>query len=186
MGLKPLELPADHPSNNFREGTYEGDITIVNWPQNDYFLGNLIDVSEDEFQKNGETGKQLSHSLFYWLQTEAPRPDGGAGCRIEAARSIMGTEDGMAKYPYIRESRRIKGEFTVLEEHVGAENRMMVAGEKEGAKAASFYDSVGIGYYPIDLHPSTGGTITSTSITPLSNPAGCAAPRADEQPTPRE
>ncbi len=44
----------------------------------------------------------------------------------------MGTEGGMAKYPYIRESRRIKAVFTVLEEHVGAENRKLVAGEEEG------------------------------------------------------
>ncbi len=28
--------------NNFKPGTYSGDITIVNWPQNDYMLGNLI------------------------------------------------------------------------------------------------------------------------------------------------
>ncbi len=63
----------------------------------------------------------------------------------------------MAKYPYIREARRIKAEFTVLEEHVGAENRILVAGETNGTKAADFYDSVGIGYYHIDLHPSSNG-----------------------------
>ena len=34
---------------------------------------------------------------------------------------IVGTEDGLAKYPYIRESRRIQAEFTVLEQHVGAQ-----------------------------------------------------------------
>ncbi|HBG57480.1 MAG TPA: FAD-dependent oxidoreductase, partial [Porphyromonadaceae bacterium] len=90
--------------HNFVEGTYDGDITIVNWPQNDFFPGNLIDVPEKEFQRNIERAKQLSHSLFYWLQTEAPRPDGGNGWRgLRLRRDIMGTEDGMAKYPYIRE-----------------------------------------------------------------------------------
>lgn len=144
--------------NNFAEGTYDGDITIVNWPQNDYFPGNLIDVSEDEFKKTVENGKELSHSLFYWLQTEAPRPDGGQGWHgLRLRGDVMGTEDGMAKYPYIREARRIKAEFTVLEEHVGAENRILVAGETKGTKAADFYDSVGIGYYHIDLHPSSNG-----------------------------
>ena len=144
--------------NNFAEGTYDGDITIVNWPQNDYFPGNLIDVSEDEFKKTVENGKELSHSLFYWLQTEAPRPDGGQGWHgLRLRGDVMGTEDGMAKYPYIREARRIKAEFTVLEEHVGAENRILVAGETNGTKAADFYDSVGIGYYHIDLHPSSNG-----------------------------
>ena len=27
---------------NFLPGTYAGDITLVNWPQNDYWLGNLV------------------------------------------------------------------------------------------------------------------------------------------------
>jgi hypothetical protein len=144
--------------NNFTEGTYEGDITIVNWPQNDFFPGNLIDVPEKEFQKNVARAKQLSHSLFYWLQTEASRPDESNGwCGLRLRGDIMGTEDGMAKYPYIREARRIKAEFTVLEEHVGAENRKLIAGEIEGKHSAKFYDSIGIGYYHIDLHPSSKG-----------------------------
>jgi hypothetical protein len=42
----------------------------------------------------------------------------------------MGTEDGLAKYPYVRESRRIKAVFTVLEEHVGTQNRGLVTGKK--------------------------------------------------------
>ena len=63
--------------DNFIKGTYDGDITIVNWPQNDYMLGNIIDVSDDEFKKQISHAKQLSLSLLYWLQTEVPRPDGG-------------------------------------------------------------------------------------------------------------
>ncbi|WP_073166658.1 FAD-dependent oxidoreductase [Tangfeifania diversioriginum] len=95
--------------NNFEPGTYDGDITIVNWPQNDYFLGDVIDVSEKEFKKHIETARQLNLSLFHWLQTEAPRPDGGTGWPGLRLRSdVMGTTDGMAKYPYIRESRRIR------------------------------------------------------------------------------
>ncbi len=64
----------------------------------------------------------------------------------------------MAKYPYVRESRRIKAVFTVLEEHVGEENRKLVAKKNEDPNSAAFFhDSVGVGYYPIDLHPSTRG-----------------------------
>src|SRR5690606_5351941 len=59
--------------NNFRPGIYSGDITIVNWPQNDYMLGDLISASEKEFEKHIEASKQLSLSLLYWIQTEAPR-----------------------------------------------------------------------------------------------------------------
>ena len=165
--------------NNFSPGTYDGDITIVNWPQNDYFLGDIIDVSEKEFKRHIEAARQLSLSLFYWLQTEAPRPDGGLGWPGLRLRSdIMGTNDGMAKYPYIRESRRIKAEFTILEEHVGAENRKMVAGEEAGKKAAGFYDSVGTGYYHIDLHPSSrGDNYIDFASLPFQIPLGALLPQ---------
>ena len=142
--------------NNFIPETYRGDITIVNWPQNDYLIGNL-DGSEEEFNRHVTRAKQLSLSLFYWLQTEIPRPDGGqgwAGLRLRC--DVLGTDDGMAKYPYIRESRRIKALFTILEEHVGKEQREKITG-KSAEFGAPFFDSVGVGYYRIDLHPSTGG-----------------------------
>lgn len=141
--------------NNFVNGTYTGDITVINWPQNDYMLGNIIGASQKDFNKHFNGAKQLSLSLLYWLQTEAPREDGGKGFpEVRLRKDIMGTEDGLAKYPYIRESRRIKAMFTILEEHVGKENRAMVASPSEKNVAAPFYDSVGVGYYHIDLHPS--------------------------------
>ncbi len=144
--------------DNFKPGTYQGDITIVNWPQNDYFPGNIIDVSEKEFKKHIENSKQLSLSLFYWLQTDVPRPDGGKGWPgLRLRGDILGTQDGLAKYPYFRESRRIKAIFTILEEHIGVANRALITGKESGNRAADFYDSVGTGYYHIDLHPTSGG-----------------------------
>ena len=143
--------------DNFKPGTYSGDITIVNWPQNDYMLGNLIG-SEGDFTTHFEASKQLSLSLLYWLQTEVPRADGGKGWSgLRLRNDITGTEDGLAKYPYVRESRRIKAIFTILEEHVGKENYDLVS-NKTNKVAAPFYDSVGIGYYHIDLHPTCAGT----------------------------
>jgi hypothetical protein len=165
--------------NNFKAGTYPGDITIVNWPQNDYMLGSLIDVSEKEFKKHVDRAKQLSLSLFYWLQTEALRPDGGQGWPgLRLRGDVMGTEDGMAKYPYIRESRRIKAVFTVLEEHVGTVNRAMITGKQTGNTSADFYDSVGIGYYHIDLHPSCGGNnYIDFGSLPFQIPLGALLPQ---------
>ncbi|MDQ6478647.1 FAD-dependent oxidoreductase [Dyadobacter sp. LHD-138] len=167
--------------DNFKKGTYPGDITIVNWPQNDYFLGNLIGASEKDFKKYFDGGKQLSLSLLYWLQTEAPRPDGGKGWPgIRLRKDIMGTEDGMAKYPYIRESRRIRAVFTITEEHVGADNRALVTGKKENT-AAEFYDSVGVGYYHIDLHPSTAGNnYIDFGSLPFQIPLGALLPKRME------
>ncbi|NIJ51440.1 FAD-dependent oxidoreductase [Dyadobacter arcticus] len=166
---------------NFVPGTYKGDITIVNWPQNDYFLGNLIGASEKDFAKHVEKAKQLSLSLLYWLQTEAPRPDGGKGWPgIRFRKDIMGTEDGLAKYPYVRESRRIKAVFTIKEEHVGAANReMAVAAGTPGPKdkAAEFHDSVGVGYYHIDLHPSSAGdNYIDFASLPFQIPLGALIP----------
>lgn len=163
---------------NFMPDTYQSDISLVNWPQNDYFMGNLIDVSEKEYRETLEGSRQLNLSLLYWLQTEAPRPDGGQGWRgLKMRGDVMGTDDGMALYPYVRESRRIKAEFTVLEEHVGREQRKMVAGPELGSKAATFYDSVGTGYYHIDLHPSNrGDNYIDFHSLPFQIPLGALLP----------
>ncbi|MDP4205295.1 MAG: FAD-dependent oxidoreductase [Bacteroidota bacterium] len=164
--------------NNFTPGFYPGDITIVNWPQNDYMLGNLIGATPKDFEKHVNHAKQLSLSLLYWLQTEAPRPDNGKGWPgIRLRRDILGTEDGLAKYPYIRESRRIKAAFTVTEQHVGKESRALVTGDKNVKLAADFFDSVGIGYYHIDIHPDCGGNnyIDFDSL-PFQIPLGALLP----------
>ena len=158
-------------SSNFEPGTFQSDMTIVNWPQNDYWLGPIIDVSEEMKAKHLESAKQLSLSLLYWLQTEAPRPDGGCGYPgIRLRKDVLGTEDGLAMYPYIRESRRIKAEFTVKEQHI--------SGELEGKQSAAYFkDSVGIGCYRLDLHPSTGGnTYIDISAYPFQIPLGSLIP----------
>ncbi|MEJ7769982.1 MAG: FAD-dependent oxidoreductase [Chitinophagaceae bacterium] len=165
--------------DNFREGSYTGDVSSINWPQNDYTLGNLIGASEKQFNYHVGRAKQLSLSLLYWLQTEAPRPNGGYGWPgLRLRKDMMGTEDGLAKYPYIREARRIKAVFTVKEEHVGVDNRALVYGKEAAKKSADFYDSVGVGSYHIDLHPSTNGNnyIDFNSL-PFQIPLGALLPQ---------
>jgi hypothetical protein len=128
----------------------------VNWPQIDYWLGNLFEVSDKEADEHLRKGKQLSLALLYWMQTEAPRPDGGTGWPgLRLRPDVVGTEDGLAKYPYIRESRRIKAE--------------------------GFFDSVGIGSYRIDLHPSSGGdNYIDISSLPFQIPLGSLIPQRME------
>lgn len=159
---------------NFVPGTYASDITLVNWPQIDYWLGPICEVPADEVQKHLYGAKQLSLSFFYWMQTEAPRPDGGTGYPgLRLRHDVVGTEDGLAKYPYVRESRRIQAQFTVLEQHVGAEARKLAGFNK----AEKFADSVGIGYYRIDLHPSTGGdNYIDVPACPFQIPLGSLLP----------
>lgn len=156
---------------HFAAGTFDSNITLVNWPQNDYWLGSVIDVSPEDREQHLYMAKQLSLSLLYWLQTEAPRPDGGQGYPgLRLRPDVVGTADGLAMYPYIRESRRIKAEFTVLEQHVATDLR------PEG-KAESFFDTVGIGCYRIDLHPSTmNRPYIDISSLPFEIPLGSLIP----------
>jgi hypothetical protein len=147
------------------------EATLVNWPQVDYWEGNIIDKPAQEVQGHLEEAKQLSLSLLYWMQTEAPHPDGGQGYPgLYLRPDLVGTDDGLAKYPYIRESRRIRAVFTVTEAHVGAEAR-------GGRPAEVFGDSVGVGSYRIDLHPSTGGdNYIDISSMPFQIPLGALLP----------
>jgi hypothetical protein len=165
--------------NNFEANTYTSDISLVNWPQNDFLLGNITDVPADIREKNLYMAKQLSLSLFYWLQTEAPRPDGGQGWKgLRLSKESTGTKDGLAKYPYIRESRRILAETTILEQDISLEDRMLITGKsREEARATSYHDSVGIGYYALDLHPSTGGdNYIDMASVPFQIPLGAMIP----------
>jgi hypothetical protein len=164
-------------ARNFVPGTYAGGATLVNWPQNDYWLGNLVGVEEAEADKHVARAKQLSLSLLYWLQTEYPRPDGKAGWKgLRLRPDLVGTTDGLAKYPYIRESRRMQAEFTVLEQHVGSDARRELLG-KQDVEAEPFADSVGVGSYRIDLHPSSGGdNYIDVSSLPFQIPLGALIP----------
>ena len=107
----------------------------MNWPQNDDWLGPLVGpgVTPQQADREIARAKQLSLSLLYWLQTECPRPDGKAGWKgLRLRPDLVGTTDGLAKAPYIRESRRIKAEFTVLEQHVGHRGPAEEAGQGRG------------------------------------------------------
>jgi FAD dependent oxidoreductase len=168
---------------NFREGAYPSDICLVNWPQNDYWLGNLIDVGPEQAARHLGRAKQLSLALFYWLQTEAPRPDGKTGWKgLRLRPDVVGTADGLARYPYVRESRRIRAEFTVLEQHVGVEARRQAISQKgQDVTAAFFRDSVGVGSYRIDLHPSSGGdNYIDIASLPFQIPLSALIPRRVE------
>src|SRR5690606_7540453 len=132
---------------NFVPGFAPSDVSVVNWPHNDYWFGPIVGVDPAEQARNVDAARQLSLSLLYWLQTEAPRPDGGVGYPGLRLRGdvVGGTPDGLAQAPYVRESRRIRAVETVREQDIAHPLR------PHGPKL--FADSVGIGLYRIDLHP---------------------------------
>ena len=157
---------------NFTEGYARDPVTIVNWPMNDYFAATILDVSEDAVHSRLAESRQLSLSLLYWLQTEAPRHDGGVGYPgLYLRPDITGTEDGLAMAPYIRESRRIVAKTTVYEQDVATECN------PDTDRATEYGDSVGIGAYRIDLHPSTNGKpYIDVSSLPFQIPLGALIP----------
>ena len=170
-------------ARNHRPGFEGGDVTLVNWPQNDYWLGNLYGNTPEEAARNRGRAKQLSLSLLYWMQTEAPRTAGPRGWRgLHLRPDLMGTKDGMAMYPYVRESRRIQAEFTVLEQHVGMDAREKLTGKpREELTAERFDDSVGVGSYRIDLHPtSKGNNYIDVGSLPFQIPLGALIPKRRE------
>lgn len=144
----------------YRQIQHAPPTTIVNWPQNDYFVRPL---TAPEPWAALEDARQMSLSWLYWMQTE-----GGAPGLYPSKET--GTEDGLAKTPYIRESRRIRALHTIREQDVtphGDEDR---APHRE--------DSVGVGAYRIDLHFSTGGDrYIDVSSLPFQIPLGALIPQ---------
>jgi hypothetical protein len=153
----------------FRDGFYESDIVLANWPQLDYLGGSIIDT--DDRERHLAAAKAQSRAYFYWLQTEAPRPDGGFGWPgLRLRGDVTGTDDGFAQAAYIRESRRIRAHRTIVEQDIS----VAVRGH---AGPATFPDSVGVGMYRIDLHPSTGGdNYIDVECAPFEIPLGALVP----------
>ncbi|WP_433472377.1 FAD-dependent oxidoreductase [Spirillospora sp. CA-142024] len=155
---------------NFLPGAYASDITLVNWPMIDYLEGPAFGVPDAAGHL--AAARELSKSVLYWMQTEAPRHDGGTGYPgLRPRGDVTGSADGLAQAPYIRESRRIRALYTVTEQDLS----LAVRGDKG---AVSYPDSVGIGMYRIDLHPSTGGdNYLDVACSPFEIPLGALIPQ---------
>lgn len=161
---------------HFEPGAYASDITLANWPQMDYWEKPVVGVDAAEQARALEEARQLSLAFLYWMQTEAPRHDGGQGYPgLRLRGDVLGTGDGLAKQAYYREGRRIRAQFTVLEQHIGVHARP----GQDGAEP--FFDSVGLGAYRIDLHPSTRGRNTvDIDSFPFQIPLGALLPERVE------
>lgn len=153
----------------FTDSLYDSDIVLANWPQLDYVGGSIIDTAER--LQHLAAAKAQSRAYVYWLQTEAPRPDGGRGWPgLRLRGDLVGTSDGFAQAPYIRESRRIKALTTVREQDISIKSR-------GSGGPARFDASIGVGMYRIDLHPSTGGdNYIDVESAPFEIPLGALVP----------
>jgi FAD dependent oxidoreductase len=128
------------PFWTYRRIAREPDVALINWPGNDYRGTPLLDPDHDE-------ARRLSLGFLHWLQTECPRDDGGSGYpELMLRPDVMGTPDGLAMRPYVREGRRLRALGSVVEQDLTLDT----------ARALAMPDAVGLGWYPIDVHTCAG------------------------------
>ena len=154
------------------------DLALINWVSNDYHGSSIIDVSPEERVATIADAKRLSLGFLYWLQTECPRDDGGIGYpELKLRPDIMSTEDGLAAFPYVREARRILPMARVVEQDISIEFN-------PNARARIFSDSVGVGWYAMDLHACVGNAAASrfTPTRPFQISVRRVDPAGDAQP----
>jgi hypothetical protein len=162
------------------------DVSLINMVQMDYWLRPLLGVSRAERDAALAEAREQSLSLLYWMQTQAPRHDGdGIGYPgLKLRGDELGTTDGLAKHVYIREPRRLIARTIMHEGHLGtdqrrAEARPVAPGAPEDlGSGEAFADSIAIGHYTIDLHPSCAGrNSVYVPCAPFSIPMGALIPK---------
>lgn len=159
---------------NFVDGTYPSDVVLVNWPMIDHIDAPLVGpgVTAEDAARAMQSAREQSLAMLYWLQTEAPRADGGTGLPGLRLRGDLGQgPDGLMMAPYIRESRRMLtvGRLT--------ENELSIAASGQRGPFTTD-DSVGVGMYRIDLHPTTGGdNYLDMESRPFEIPLGILIPQ---------
>lgn len=159
----------------FQDPDHAHDLSLINWPGNDYRgepgAAALVDVPPEEALRALAAARELSLGFCYWLQTECPRDDGGAGYpELHLRPDVLATADGLSRFPYIRESRRLRTLTTVREQDIAARFQ-------PHARAAPRADSVGVGFYPLDIHPGAGEERLPPAPTkPFQLPLGALVP----------
>ncbi|MEX0653596.1 MAG: FAD-dependent oxidoreductase [Phycisphaeraceae bacterium] len=153
----------DH--RNFDDPAMPYSRAVLNVGSNDYKGESFID--HDDPESVLEAARQLSRAYLYWLQTEAPRDDGGFGYpELRPMPEATGTPDGVAQAPYIREGRRLRACETIVEEDLSTR-------DQHQARARQFTNSVGVGAYMIDIHNRSAGTKGMVQMTrPYQVPLG--------------
>lgn len=115
-------------------------VALMNWPRQDYAAESILDRTPEDTARILQRAKRTSLAFLYWMQNELQHPE------LKLRTDIMGTEDGFSKYPYVRESRRLLARARVVEQDI-------VEDYQPGPRAKWFKDSIGIGFYMVDIHP---------------------------------
>jgi hypothetical protein len=158
---------------DYRIISEEPSVTMMNWnPGNDYSGRNLIipaDLLGEQLQdwKGGIRVEALAQAedralaFARWLNEQPEVKWLGRGVTpifdLHAPDNFFGTGTGLSKFPYIRETRRMEGYrgFYVRPEDVTTDQDAL--GTFPDGQYSNFYDSVGIGSYPLDIRRCPGG-----------------------------
>lgn len=155
---------------NFQDNPkYAQDISLINWRGNDFHEENPIGKPLREQVRILGRAKAFAQGFLYWLQTECPRDDGkGLGYpEMQLATDVMGSEDGFSLFPYIRESRRMRTEFTLTENHLAPDPN-----DPNKKWGEEFFDTVGLALYSMDIHPAKGEPPFLSRALPYHLPLG--------------
>ena len=127
--------PLWSPEMMLSYGLLPGGEMMINWPveANDFYA-NIIEMSREERDSVIALAKQRTLGFLYFLQT-------GLGMKNLGLADEYPSEDGLALFPYYRESRRIEGEhlFTLDE-------------ARERYSTNAYRTGVCVGDYPVDHH----------------------------------
>ncbi|WP_031500357.1 FAD-dependent oxidoreductase [Bryobacter aggregatus] len=113
---------------------------LMNWPRQDYHDESILDRNALDTVRIIQAAKRVAFSFLYWLQADLAHPE------LQIVKDAMGSTDGLAQYPYIRESRRLKTSLTVREQDV-------VSDYQPNSRARQYPSSIGTGFYMVDIHP---------------------------------
>ena len=159
---------------NFVPGAYDSDICLVNWPMIDYFEARSS-TCPDADARTSTRPPSCRCSVFYWLQTEAPRADGGTGFPGLRLRGDVTGTDRRPRHGALhpRVAAASAPSTRVVEQDLSHRR------PRRARAPASYRDCVGVGMYRIDLHPSTGGdNYIDVASVPVRDPARRAHPAA--------
>jgi len=155
----------------FQPKSFPADRSMINWSSNDHCDANLLSTDPLLQAQALQDAKRASLGFAWWIRHKVPRDDkAGEGYpELVILPHAMGSDDGLSQHPYIRESRRIMPLRTIVEEDLAVEFQ-------RGARAAHYSDTVGIGWYPIDIHSCDHQDFTSQS-RPYEIPLGALIDR---------
>ena len=151
-----------------------GDVSMQNWyPGNDYPYGtmykNKTDAAAEAADWQGGVvvpalAEAEMHAVawYFFMKDRRTTAWDTRLARASDTLNMMGTAHGLAMHPYIRGTRRIVGlhNFRITERYFVDTQ----AADYDGGPSFRYYDSVGIGNYAADIHPSQAGTGISPTI----------------------